>query len=438
MSILKNIFCNEKNMHRGSMLVELLMSVALAAIIMPFIFRYQESVAIRAENIAITRQMSGIQSALERYIMDNRTDLLRTVGRNITRIDIADLVPYGLSADIASRGDEYQLRVLKSNDTTGRTSLQGVIVFSSDEITPMRTRQIVSLGGDSMGFIEDNRAYGAFGAWHADAVDFGLSDNGIVETTAVNTDNSLYLWRLPSNDAYDATMLSGLNLGFHDITNASFFNASSSQFDENMSVGVVAADNVIFQTRITLDEALEIMNATVSGVLSGDSRNIEVAGTFNLADVGKFSNFTTGDLWVSNLTLGGLSVSSDETGPAILDINKTLDMTGGTINAMFATVGFAGSITPRLVVHDYIEDSVNPVYFWDLSAHVANFMDVSLQELGRMAPAIVYMENSPTTTTTQIFSSVSANSNATASDYMNAINEIQRRVRAKYRLLNLE
>ena len=39
---------------RGSMLVELLMSIALAAIIMPFIFRYQKSVITRAENIAIT------------------------------------------------------------------------------------------------------------------------------------------------------------------------------------------------------------------------------------------------------------------------------------------------------------------------------------------------------------------------------------------------
>lgn len=72
-----------------------------------------------------------------------------------------------------------------------------------------------------------------------------------------------------------------------------------------MTVGTTAANNVIFQTRPTLDKPFEVLNATVSGVLSADSRAMEVAGTFKMADTGKFTSFTTGDLWVSNLTLGG-------------------------------------------------------------------------------------------------------------------------------------
>ena len=211
-------FNHEKLSQHGSMLVELLMSVALAAIIMPFIFQYQQTVTQRAENIAITRQMSDIQDALERYIMDHRQNLLSAVGRNITRVNISELVPYGVSADLTDAGDMYQLRVLKSNDSNGRATLQGVIVFSSDEISPMRTREIVSLGGDNMGFLDGTRAYGTFGSWHADAIDLGISPSGgIIETTSVNTDNTLYLWRLPSDDASDATMLSGLNLGGHNI-----------------------------------------------------------------------------------------------------------------------------------------------------------------------------------------------------------------------------
>lgn len=217
------IFTDKRNRMRGGMLVELLISVALAAIIMPFIFRYQENIAVRAENIAITRRMSEIQGALERYIMENRTELLRTVGRTITRVNISDLAQYGLSPDLASASDMYQLRILKSSDISGRATLQGVIVFSSDEITPMRTREIVSLGGGNMGFIDGTAAYGTFGAWRADTIDLGLSaTDGVIETTAVNTDNALYLWRVPSDDASDATMLSGLNLGWHNITNASF------------------------------------------------------------------------------------------------------------------------------------------------------------------------------------------------------------------------
>ena len=177
----KRMNFKEQMTQQGSMLIELLMSVALAAIIMPFIFKYQQSVVQRAENIAITKQMESIQSALERYIVDNRESLLMTVGKNITRVNISDLEQYGLSPDISSStSGQYQLRVLKSNDVEGRATLQGVIVFSSDEITPMCTREIVSMGGDSMGFIEGNRAYGTFGAWRADSIDLGLDTTGLL------------------------------------------------------------------------------------------------------------------------------------------------------------------------------------------------------------------------------------------------------------------
>lgn len=432
------IFTGHKSNQRGAMLVELLMSVALAAIIMPFIFRYQQSIAVRAENIAITRDMSEIQDALERYILDNRELLLNTVGRNITRVNMSDLIEYGLNPDL-SDNDDYQLRVLKSNDIDDRATLQGVIVFSSDEINPMRTREIVAMGGDEMGFIEGNRAYGTFGAWRADTLDMGLDvTDGIVETTSVNRDNALYLYRVPTDNASDAMMLSGLNLGGHDITNAAFFDASSAEFGETLTMGVAASDDVIFQNRTTLDNLLNVASATVSGILSSDSRTMEVARNFSLADTGKFTSLTTGDLYVSNMTLGGLSINSDLDGPALLNVNRSVDMTGGTIDAMFVTVGFAGSITPRLVVYDRIEDSNNPAYFWDLNASVANMFDITLQNLTDLAQLAVAYENASNTESGKIFGAVAANNNATVSDYMNAISEIQARVRAKYRLLNLE
>ena len=438
MTRVHRIFSTQHNEQHGSMLVELLMTVALVAIIMPFIFRYQQSAITRAENIAIADNMTEIQSALERYILDNREQLLNTVGRNIVRVNMADLVEYGASVDLAD-SDEYQLRILKSNDLNGRATLQGIVVFSSDEISPMRTREIVALGGDSMGFIEGNRAYGTFGAWRANTLDMGIdTTGGIVELTDVNRDNALYLWRVPSDNASDAMMLSGLNLGGHDITNTSFFNAYSAQFDETLTLGVGVASNLIFQNRTTLDNIFQATNATVSGILSSDSRTMEVAGNFALADTGKFTSFTTGDLYASNMTLGGLSVSSDLDGPAILTVNKSIDMTGGNIDAMYVTVGFAGSITPRLVVYDRIEDSTNSNYFWDLDYGIANMVDVSLQELNRMATDIAYIEPAGDTETGRIFNMVSANKNATASDYMNAITEMQDAVRKKYQRLNLE
>ena len=436
---LNKIFNAEDVSQQGSMLVELLMSVALAAIIMPFIFKYQQSVVQRAENKAITEQMEGIQSSLERYIVDHREELLTTVGRNITRINLSDLEEYGLNPDlVADASGQYQLRVLKSSDIEDRATLQGIIVYSSEEITPMRTREIVAMGGDSMGFIEGNRAYGTFGAWRTDAIDLGLNvTDGLVETTSVNRDNALYLYRVPTDSESDATMLSGLNLGGHDIINATFFNAANAEFAETLILGETVSTDVVFQNRTTLDKVFEVQNATVAGTLSSDSRTMEVAKNLSLADVGKFTSFTTGDLWVTNMTLPSLSIYSDD-GPAVLNINKSLDMNAGNIDAMFVTVGFAGSITPRLVVYDRIEDSINSNFYWDAATGVASFMDVSLQELNRMSQMAVYEEKTTNTETERIFKTVVSNKNATASDYMNAINEIQRTVRAKYSQLNLE
>jgi len=61
MKILNNHFFGRNNQH-GGMLVELMMTIALAAIIIPFVFRYQQTAVNRARNIAITKQMSNVHS----------------------------------------------------------------------------------------------------------------------------------------------------------------------------------------------------------------------------------------------------------------------------------------------------------------------------------------------------------------------------------------
>lgn len=423
----------------GSMLIELLLSVALTAVAMPFLFRYQENAVRRAENVGIAQQMSQIQSVLERYIVENREDLLKTVGRNIVRIDLSDLVPFGLSESVLESKDKYQVRVLKSLERSGQSTLQGIVVFASNEITPLRTREIVSLGGGNMGFIEGNHAYGNFGAWHANTADFGVSlTDGIVSKTSVNRNNALYLWRVPSDNVSDATMQSSLNLGGHDIEDIMFLNAASAQFEETLKLGETAATTTIFKNRTTIDNDFKTNTSVVAGTLSADSRTMEIAGTLNIADLGKFSALNTADLWVNKLTLSGLSISSDADVP-VLKINQSLNMISGRVDAMFVTVGFSGSITPRLVVNESIEDSINSSYYWNVKDGNARMFDITLKELNRMASVII--SNNKTlyqTSVYQIFNSVVANKNATVADYMNAINEIQRTVRSKYHQLNLE
>ena len=432
------IFSSSKTQH-GGMLVELLMSVAIVSVVLPFLFRYQQNSIMRVENIAIARQMQDVQTALERYIMINRDKLLTVAGKSITRVDIGDLLEYGVPDSIVSdNANKYQLRVLKSSDATGQATLQGVVIMSDDSISPMRTREIVAVGGGDMGFVEGTHAYGTFGAWHTDTIDLGIdATNGIVGTTAVNRDNSLYLWRIPSEDSSDATMLSGLSLGGHDITNAARFDVSAAGFDETLQSVSIAANKVVFANRTTIDSAFETKNATCVGALTSDAKNMEIAGALTLSDLGKFSNFNTSNLWVTNLELSGISIA-DTTKVTLLNVNQSLDMTGGRIAALFTTVSFSGSITPRLVVRKRIEDSVQSNFYWDIQNNKANLADVSLVELNRMAALASRKEGDSSTVASQIFGAVSANKNATAADFMNAINEIQTKVRAKYRLLNLE
>ena len=113
-------------------------------------------------------------------------------------------------------------------------------------------------------------------------------------------------------------------------------------------------------------------------------------------------------------------------------------MTEGRISAMFVTIGFTGSITPRIGIKEKVADSVNPNYYWDVSARIANLGDINSPTLSDMATRILRRESVSGSATTQIFSSVVSNKNATMGDYMNAINEIQKKVRGKYQLLNLE
>lgn len=434
----RNLIFSVSNASRGTVLIEFLLTIALAGTLIPFIYRYQTRAIARAESLRVTRQMQKIQTILEHYIVQNREEMLKTTGRNIIKIKLTDLIPYGLDENFAKdMADKYQLRILKSIDVGDQSTLQGVIVFNDPEINAMRTREIVKMGDDKIGFIEGTRAYGGFGTWRADTVDLGVGGtSGIVQTTGITRDNAMYLWRVPSASASDATMASILNLGNRDINNAGFVNADSLSLEESLEIGKLTSTDVIFKNRTTIDSTYNTQTALVSGTFSGDSKSITVNGPFSVADFAKLSSFTADSLSVTNLTLGGFSVPSGSL--STIRIGGSLDMTEGRISAMFVTVGFTGSITPRLGVKEKIVDSMNPAYYWNVSTRVANLGDIKSPTLSDMATNILRRESVSGSTATRIFSSVVSNKNATMGDFMNAIIEIEKSVRGKYRLLKLE
>ena len=437
MTSTRNIFC--KNMQRGGMLVELMMTIALAAIIIPFVFRYQQTAVLRARNVAITKQMENVQSALERYIVENKTELMRPKGKNIFHVKITELINYGLPEYIADTyGDDYQLRVLKSSDNKNESVLQGIVLLTNSDISPMRTREIVNLGGGKFGFVEGNMTYGGFGAYRGQASDFGLANaKGLVGTTNIKRGNTEYLWRLPSENEDDATMQSALNLDGHDIKGTRFVDAYKAQFEEKLKIGKLDVSTLVFANRSTIDSVYSTNIAVVNGALTADSRNLNVSGTLTLADSAKFSSFATNDLYVNTLTLSGFSVASVSGKSSSLKIIGDMDLVLGSISATYVSVGYTGSVTPQLYVSDKIHDSKDSSYYWDIKNSKARFVDMNSPELSRMASIIMAQESSFGTVATTIFGGVSANVNATVADYINAINNMQTQIRAKYEMLNL-
>ena len=430
-----------QNFERGGMLVELMMTIALAAILIPFAFRYQQNAVSRARNVAITKQMENVQIALERYIIENKNLLMKPIGKKITRVKVEDLVNYGLPEYIADNyGNDYQLRVLKSADKENKSTLQGIVILSSGDINPLRTHEIVNLGGGKIGFVEGGKTYGGFGAFHANATDFGIDNaNGIVGITSLTRGNTEYLWRVPSEKNEDSMMLSPLNLDGHDISHVKFLDANKAQFEEKLSIGKLVANTLVFSNRTTLDSIFVAENAVVNGAFTADARELNVGGVLSLVDSGKFSSFYTNDLYVNNLTLSGFSVSSSTANKVpILRVIGDMDLVLGRVNANYVSVGYTGSVTPRLFITDKIQDAKDSSFYWDIKGKKARFVDANFPELSRMASNISAIESKNGTYATTIFSGVVANTNATVGDYLNAINEIQTKVREKYHLLNLE
>lgn len=418
--------------------MEFLLTIALAGTMLPFIYQYQQRAVERARNLVVVRQMQRIQSVFERYIADNKDAMLTTIGRNIIRLNLADLVEYGLDEDfVQDAGDKYQLRILKSVDKNNQSALQGIIVFSDADITPMRTREIISMGDDKVGFVDGTRAYGGFGTWRADLAELGIDNtSGIIQRTNSNRDNSLYLWRVPSDKAADATMLSGLNLGWRDIQNTAFVNVTGARFDETLTVNKINVKDLIFETQTALDGNYTSQTGIVSGSLSGDARTLQVRDTLVLPEYGKFSGVVADNLWTNNLNLSGLSTESEK--PAILNANQSLDMTEGKITALSVTVGFSGSIAAKLNVRELITDSKNADYYWNVRQGEANLGDISSPVLNDMATKILRKESVSGSVATNLFGGVVANKNSTMGDFLNAIAEMQSQITAKYRLLNLE
>ena len=421
-------------------MVELLLSLTVIAVMLPFIVSWQKDRIVRAENIVIANNISTVRDALERYMDAHKKEYLTTVSRNITRVHIGDLAEYGVPpAIIEKHGEEFQLRILKSMDIAGQAVLQGIVIMNARDLNPMRTRQLAMLGGEGAGFIEGNIAYGAFGTWGATVGEIGA--RGQTDSLATNTrrirGGDDYIWRLPSDDVLDATFAGDLDMGGHEILNARYLDARSARFEESFAAYEINAGKLIYPNRAELSGEIEITGeSTVNGILSSDSRSMQINGDIVLDNSARFNSVSTRELWANNMTLAGMSVSSADGRPANLRVSQTLDMSGGRISALFVSVGFTGSLTPRLLVRNLIRDTTDG-YHWNVDDGDAYMSDIIFPNLNQIMKTTIPAEGAGTETY-QIMSAVAANSNATVADFMHALETIKSRVSAKYQNLNLE
>lgn len=207
------------------MLMELMLAIAIAATLIPFVFRYQKNTIERARNVAIVRQMGLVQRALEKCIEDNQSDFTQHVGDTIfssgnecfvLKEGDRGLIRYGLTDAFADDyGEDYVIRVLKTKDV-----LQGVVLLQNAGITALRTREIVDIGGGALGAVQNDVVRGGYNSFNVQKKEFGLTDvtNGIVKTTATIRGQVAdpYVWRVTGGSA---TMESDFYMGSNDIIN---------------------------------------------------------------------------------------------------------------------------------------------------------------------------------------------------------------------------
>ncbi len=424
-----------KQSQRGAMLVELLLSIALAAAMLPFVLKLQEQNKSRAENIVAAGEIKIVRNALEKYMSAHKNELLTPLDKTITRVKISDLSDFGLP-EYLEKSNKFQLRILKTPDRGGRAALQGIVIMSGD-YTALRTRKIAEIGGANTGFIDDKNVYGAFGTLHTGLNDIGgdLSNNSVTEATKGFLTSDEYIMRLPSDDKSDATFSGDLSLGGHDIINADLVNAKNLTLNETLASESVNTTKIIFNSRPTIENEFNVYNeATVNGNLSSDGRDFNISKKLTIGNKANFSLVTASELWVNKLSLSGLQISSSQ---SELKIGKMIDMSGGQITATTANIGFSGSITPRLYVASKIQDAANSDYFWDTTTNSAVFNDISIPVLNKMARKIIASNNTQGTESEKLMTAVSANANATATDFINAVENMKKIVTSKYQNLNL-
>ena len=429
------------NQQHGGMLLELMLVIAISTILIPFIFRYQQNTIERARNIEIVKKMDIVQRALEKCIDANKIVLMQPVNDIIYNSDqqtecvvlknssSQGLIRYGLDENFATDyQNDYVLRVLKTSDSQGKAVLQGVVLLNNNNITALRTREIVDIGGGKLGYTKNNVVYGGYNAFTANAEDLGLEkQSGIVEmtTTFRGQANSPYLWRINNGNESDATMLTDLNINGHDVINIDKITGNSNSsariyrycgVNEKGQPPVCEATNATFNAVPLYDQTnIGVGNGTTAVIygtkaatekceLKGIGTNASLVvedpnhepGTTNVSGEIDTEKYDTTNLFVDNLVKvnsfgdysGSTFVSDGDTLLDSLVVTDTTEITGS-----YFTI-------PKLNITACVESASDSNFFYDVSLNgcnndnfAASYKDVKIPGLGKKMKKVYQYEH---------------------------------------------
>jgi hypothetical protein len=416
----------------GASLLELLLSLAVFMSMMPFVYRFAMDRKEQAANMAIVSEIEVVRNALEQYVAANKQKLLAPMSANVVRVKQSDLENIPPRTDRSS----IQLRVVKSKDSAGRSFVQGIVIFDEKSLTPLRTRQIALSGGQEAGFADGNMLHGAFGTWRTplSAVDAVAGGNSILAQTRPFRSGGDYLQRLPSSSPLDATLQSDLDMGGHNVSDTKSMTAASVRFLDTLTANSIEISRMTVANRLDWTAGINVFgDALVNGPIISDGRSVDAA-RISVAGDSHFRSVSTDELRADNLYLSGFSVGSQPGSAPILSISGTLDLAGGHVKAMDTIIAFSGSVAPKLVVSGRIEDSADGRFHWDMSGE-AVLGDLLLTDLNKLAKIAYSREKTGMTETERIMGPTFQNANATAADFLRALNAATKAVESKYQAL---
>ena len=436
----KTFFHNEQQ--HGGMLLELMLVVAISALLIPFISRYQKNTIERARNIAVVKQMEIVQRALENCIEANQIEFMKPTHDYIysnpaeteclaLKQGAKGLIQYGLSDNFATDyQNDYMLRILKTNDSNGAAVLQGVVLLKNNGITALRTREIIDVGGGKLGYTKNNTVYGGYGAFTVSTPDIGLSgQDGIVEMTSAirGKTNNQYLWRKDNGVTSDAAMLSDLNLGGHSINKIAEMsgnnnsNSSISGYCGQASLDgtqpLISASNVTFKGTASFGNTNIGSGGTSAVINNSNDVACPLTGTgsnSNLFVSGNGKAVVNGDLYTENYTTKNIN---------IIDTITVNNFEEGEIFNASGNVKFR-SLNPTKILFtgDYLKvnkidvtscviSANNESYYYNAKYGIsgcgkdfsASLYDVKIPGLGKKMKTIYERENSSSYTTCDNF-----------------------------------